>query len=721
MVKFGRFIANHRKIIMLIAILLLIPAAFGYFSTNVNYDILTYLPKDIDTMIGQDILIDEFGKGGFSMVVTEGLSGEQVESMCDEFEEVEGVASVISYESLAGTTIPEELLPDNIASKLKSGDDEMVIIFFSEGTSSDTTLAAIQSIRDIAGENVLVGSMSAIIADTRTLCEQEEMIYVLIAVVLCMIVLAITMDSFMLPFLFMASIAIAIVYNLGTNIFLGEISYLTKALAAVLQLAVTMDYSIFLWHSYKEQKMLYCEKNEAMAHAIALTFKSVVGSSLTTIAGFIALCFMTFTLGFDMGIVLAKGVVLGVISCVTILPALILLSEKAIAKTTHKSIMPKFDKASKWIIKNHWVFIIAFLVIVGPAIYGYSNTSVYYKLDTSLPERLDCVQANEKIADEFGIGSAHMLLIDSDLSSKEVKEMTDEMEEVDGVTFVLGESSVLGSLVPDEILPSDITFTLRSENHQLILIGSEYETASDEVNSQIEALQEIAKKYDDNSMLIGEAPGTKDLITITDHDFAVVSIVSIALVFIIIAIVLKSIPLAVILVAVIEFAIFINLGIPGFTGTKLAFIASIVVSTIQLGATVDYAILMTNRYLDERRRCIDKKNAIATALKSSAVSILVSAIGFFAATIGVSIYSEVDLIGSLCFLMARGALISMAVVLLVLPSFLYVFDKIIIKTTFGMKKEMKAYALAHAKEINSEENIKSDKSVTGTKNILGGK
>ena len=689
MVKFGRFIASKRVLVLIAALLLLIPAAFGYFSTRVNYDILTYLPEDIDTMVGQNILMDEFGKGGFSMVFIKGLDSDSVKEMCDEMEKVDGVASVISYESIAGSGLPKDLIPENYREAFSSDDSELAVVFFSGGTSSDETLQAIADIREIAGDKALVGSMSAIIADTRDLSEREEPIYVLIAVVLCALVLAITMDSFLLPIFFLLSIGLAIVYNLGTNLFLGEISYITKALAAVLQLAVTMDYSIFLWHSYSEQRSKYDDKNEAMAHAISETFSSVVGSSLTTVAGFIALCFMSFTLGFDMGLVMAKGVVIGVIACITVLPALILVFDKAIAKTTHKSLIPKFDKLCAGVTKHYKIFIALFLIVLVPAVYGYTHTSVYYKLDSSLPDYLDSVQANAQITEEYDMGAIHMLLTDSSIPSKDIREMCEEMEAVEGVKLVLGSDSLVGSLVPSDFIPGSISEILDSGTHKLIMIASEYETATDEVNNQITELENIAKKYDDSSMLIGEAPGTKDLITITDHDFAVVSAVSILLVFIIIALVLKSISLPVILVAVIEFSIFINLGIPAYTGTKLAFIASIVVSTIQLGATVDYAILMTNRYLGERKLGFGKKEAIKTALSTSASSIMVSALGFFAATIGVGLYSEVDLIGSLCMLMARGAVISMIVVMLILPSMLYVFDKLIIYTTFGVKKAIR--------------------------------
>ena len=533
--------------------------------------------------------------------------------------------------------------------------------------------------------------MTATISDTRDLTEQEEPIYVLIAVLLSCVVLAITMDSLMLPLLFIASIGMAILYNLGTNVFAGEISYITMALAAVLQLGVTMDYSIFLWHSFSENLQYYDTKEEAMAHAIAATFSSVLGSSLTTVAGFIALCFMSFTLGLDLGIVMAKGVVFGVISCVTILPALILIFYKAIKKTTHRSLLPDVGRLSGGIMKHYKVFMIAFLILLVPAIYGYNHTSVYYNLDSTLPEELDSSQANKAIRDDFHMGALHLLLLDSDTSSTDIRKMADEMEQVDGVSYVLGIDSLTGSLIPDEFIPSELTSMLESDNYKLMMIGSEYATASPEVNNQITELQAICKKYDDGSMLIGEAPCTKDLITITDHDFAVVNSVSIGLVFIIIAVVLKSFVLPILLVAVIEFAIFVNMGIPGFTGTELPFIASIVIGTIQLGATVDYAILMTNRYLHERTLGKTKKDAVETALHTCATSIMVSALSFFAATFGVGLYSDVALIGSLCSLMARGAIISMVTVLLVLPAVLYIFDKLIIATTFGAKKAIRMH------------------------------
>lgn len=685
MISFGRFITKHRVVILILAVLLLVPSVLGYAATRINYDVLTYLPQDIDTMVGQEILMEQFGKGGFSMVVLQGMDSRGIAKLQEEFSQVDGVADVISYDGLAGG-IPKALIPESLSENFTTEDSDLMLVFFSGGTSEDETLEAIAELRKIAGKQALIGGMSAIIADTRELCEREEPIYVLIAVLLCCAVLAITMDSLLLPVLFLVSIGMAILYNLGSNYFMGEISYITKALAAVLQLGVTMDYSIFLWHSFSEHLRQEPDNREAMARAIADTFSSVLGSSMTTVAGFIALCFMSFTLGLDLGIVMAKGVVLGVIACVTVLPSLILVCHKAIIKTTHRSWLPDVGRLSGRITKHYKLFLAVFLVLLVPALYGYTHTDIYYNLDSSLPEELDSVQANGALDSEFHMGAVHMLLMDADMDAAQVREMAREMEQVDGVSYVLGTDSLLGALVPKEILPEDVTGMLESDEYQLMLLGSEYATASPEVNAQLTKLEDIAKEYDENSMLIGEAPCTKDLITITDHDFQVVSAVSIGLVFLIIALVLRSVVLPMLLVAVIEFAIFVNMGIPAYTGTVLPFIASIVIGTIQLGATVDYAILMTNRYLRERKLGSGKKAAVQTALAASASSIMVSALGFFAATFGVGCYSQVDLISSLCSLMARGALISMLVVLLILPSVLYVFDKLIIATTLGAKK-----------------------------------
>ncbi|MDO4616913.1 MAG: MMPL family transporter [Lachnospiraceae bacterium] len=688
MVKLRRAIVKHRVLILIVSILLLIPSILGYLKTRVNYDILYYLPDDIETMVGQDILMDEFGKGAFAMEIVEGMPLKDVAKVKENIEQVDGVAQVIWYDSFADLSVPVEILPDEIRDVFLTDDSTLMAIFFEESTSADSTMDAIEEIRSITNSQCYLSGMSAIVTDTKNLSEKEAPIYVMIAVLLTCIVLAVFMDSFLLPVIFMLSIGMAILYNLGTNYFLGEISYITKALSAVLQLGVTLDYSIFLWHSYQEnQERFPGEKTRAMEHAISNTFSSVVGSSITTVAGFIALCFMTFTLGMDLGIVMAKGVVFGVIGCVTILPSMILICDKAIEKTRHKPVLPRMDRPAAWINRHHGIFIALFLVLLIPAVIGYRGTDVYYNLDTTLPDSLPSVQANNKLSEDYNMNATHMVLASSELSSKDAKSMLKEMKEVDGVKFALGLDSVFGSSIPRSFIPDDVKEKLSSGDWQLMLVQSEYKVASDEVNAQCEELQNIVKKYDDTAMLIGEAPCTKDLITITDVDFKTVSAVSIIAIFIIIALVLKSAVLPVILVAVIEFAIFINLGIPYYTGTVLPFIASIVIGTIQLGATVDYAILMTTRYKKERGKGKDKKEAIQIALTISIPSILVSALGFFAATFGVGLYSNIDMISSLCVLMARGAIISMFVVIFILPSMLSLFDQVICATTIGLRKK----------------------------------
>jgi hypothetical protein len=686
MVNLRKKIVKYRVAILIIAFLLLIPSAMGYFKTRVNYDILYYLPDDIETMVGQDILMEDFGKGAFAMEIVEGMSTKDVAKVKQQIEAVDGVADVIWYDSLVDISVPMEMLPENLEEIFNTEDATLMAIFFDGTTSSDSTMEAIAEIRSITNSQCYLSGMSAVVTDIKNLCDKEMPIYVLVAVILTCIVLSIFMDSWIIPLFFMLSIGMAIIYNLGTNIFLGEISYITKALSAVLQLGVTLDYSIFLWHSYKENQQRFPgDKERAMAHAISNTFSSVVGSSVTTVAGFIALCFMSFTLGMDMGIVMAKGVVFGVISCVTILPSFILIFDRVIEKTSHRALMPKMDGLADFITKHHRIFIGVFIIVLIPAIYGYSHTSVYYNLDATLPKSLESIQANDKLSENFDMNATHMVLASADLSSKDGKAMLDEMSEVDGVRFALGLDSLLGSAIPRDMIPEKLTDTLKKENWQLILVQSEYKVASDEVNAQCDALNTIIKKYDPNGMLIGEAPCTKDLITITDSDFKVVNAVSICAVFLIILFVFKSISLPIILVAVIEFAIFINLGIPCYTGTRLPFIASIVIGTIQLGATVDYAILMTTRYKKERILGKDKKEAIRIALSTSITSVIVSALGFFAATFGVGLYSNIDMISALCSLMARGAIISMLVVIFILPSMLMVFDRVICATTKGMK------------------------------------
>lgn len=684
--KFSRAVVKYRIPIVIISILLLIPSVIGIVKTRINYDILSYLPGDIDTMEGQDIMLDEFGKGGFSFVILEGMDDKDIVKLKEKIEQVDAVGDVLWYDTAADITIPKELLPDDIYDVFNNEDSTMMAVFFNKSTSADESLDAVAEIRKIAGEQCFVSGMTAIVEDIKELTNEEMPMYVVIAVILTSIVLAVSMDSFLIPVIFMLSLGMSILYNLGTNIFKGEISFLTQALTAVLQLAVTIDYSIFLWHSYKEQKTFYPNGNkEAMAVAISKTVASVVSSSLTTVAGFLALCFMSYTLGMDMGIVMAKGVILGVICCITVLPSLILICDKALEKTMHKDFLPNMDGISKFIVNHRAVFLILFAVLLVPSIYGQINTNVYYNLTDSLPHDLNSAIANTKLSEEYNMASTHIVMCRSDMSSKEVSKMTAEMEKVDGVSFALGFDSLVGPMIPQEIIPESITNTLKSENWQMIIVGSDYKPASDEVNSQIEKLSSIIKNYDESGMVIGEAAATKDLISITDHDFQVVNIVSIAAIFVIIFIALKSISLPIILVAVIEFAITVNMGLPFYIKTTIPFIASVVIGTIQLGATVDYAILMTTRYKTERISGKSKYDAVTIALKTSIKSIMVSALGFFAATFGVGMYSNVDMISQLCTLMSRGAIISMVTVICVLPSMLMLLDKPIRATTLGMK------------------------------------
>ncbi len=689
MKKFGKVVVKLRIPILVLSFLLLIPSVLGYFNTRVNYDILYYLPSDIDTMQGQDILLDDFGKGAYAMVVVDGMNKSNVSKLVKKVEGVDHVASVISYSGVVGDDVPSEILPDKFRSYFENEDSGATLfaIFFDDTTSSDDTMKAIQEVRDVTDNQCYIAGMSAVVTDTKTMAEKETSLYVLIAVVLVCIVLAIFMDSFLVPVFFMISIGMAIIYNLGSNYFLGEVSYITKALAAVLQLGVTLDYSIFLWHSYKEAKEeTPDDHHEAMAVAIGNTLTSVIGSSITTVAGFIALCFMSFTLGLDLGVVMAKGVVLGVIGCVTILPSLILTFDRALEKTMHREVMPNFDKPARWIVNHSWIFLIIFVLLLGPAIYGYNNTKVYYDLSNTLPDDLNCSQANKMLADNFdGTNSIYMILADSSLSAEDSNAMMNEVNDLDGISFALSIDSALGGEIPTEMLPDSLVSELKGDEYQIMMVSTNYTIASDEINDQINKVDAIAKKYDAKSMVIGEAPCTKDLITITDKDFKTVSAVSIVAIFFIIFFVLKSISLPVILVAAIEFAIFVNMGIPYYTGTTIPFISSVVIGTIQLGATVDYAILMTTRYKRERATGNSKKEAISIALGTSIPSIIVSALGFFAATFGVGMIASVDMIASLCTLMARGAIISMFVVIFVLPSLFVLLDKVIIHTSLGFK------------------------------------
>jgi hypothetical protein len=686
--RFSKMVVKCRIPILILTLVLLVPSVIGIARTRVNYDMLTYLPEDIETVIGQNELLEDFNKGAFTFLIFEDMPQKDVAKLKEKVEDIDHVDTVLWYDSIADLSVPMELLPDSLYEEFNTENATLMAVFFDTGTSDDLTMEAVQEIRSVCGEQCFVSGMTALVVDLRDLCEKEEPIYVGLAVILACLAMLLLLDSWLIPFVFLASIASMIVLNLGTNYFLGEISYITKALSAVLQLAVTMDYSIFLWHSYNEQRGKYEDRNEAMAVAIHATLTSVVGSSITTIAGFIALCFMSFTLGRDLGIVMAKGVVLGVIGCVTVLPALILVFDKPLQKTRHRSLIPDMRKFSEKMIKIFPAFLILFVILILPGLYGYqaANKEVYYDLGQCLPENINYKISIEKLRNEFDIGSTHMVLVDADMSSKDVKSMIGEMEEVDGVKYVLGLESVVGSRIPEDVIPEELKGTLESSNWELLLINSEYKVASDAVNAQIDSLNGIMKKYDENGMLIGEAPCMKDMIETTDHDFKVVNSVSIIAIFIIILLVEQSVSLPVILIALIELGIFINLGLPHYLGQSMSFITPICISTIELGATVDYAILMTTRYKTERIAGADKKTAIWTALYNSIPSILVSGCGLFAATFGVACYSDIEIISSMCMLMARGAIISMLLVILVLPAMFMLCDKLICKTTIGMTK-----------------------------------
>ena len=685
--RFSKAVVKYRVAILIVALVLLVPAVFGMVNTRINYDMLDYLPEDMDTVIGQSELLNDFGKGAFSLVIVEDMPAKDVAALKEKIAAVEHVDSVVWYDSIADLRLPMELLPDSVYQKFNTDNATLMAVFFDSATSADVTMDAIRQIRSLAGQQCFVTGMSALVTDLKDLCEREEPVYVGLAVLLACAAMMLLLDSWLAPLVFLFSIGVSIVYNLGTNVMLGEISYITKAMAAVLQLAVTMDYSIFLWHSYNEQREQITDPNEAMANAIRATLTSVVGSSATTIAGFAALCFMSFTLGKDLGLVMAKGVLLGVLGCVTLLPSLILLLDRPLQKTRHRPLIRNANGFAKGITKAFPVMLVIFALLVYPALYGYrkTNEEVYYDMGQCLPQDIDYVIANNKLIDDFDIASTHMVLVDTSLSSKELRAMQDEMENVDGVRYVLSLQSVLGSRVPAEVLPDSVRNIVESDKWQLWLISSEYRVASDAVNEQITGLQSILKKYDPSGMLIGEAPCMKDMIDTTDHDFQVVNTVSIIAVFLIILLVEKSLTLPFILIAVIELAIFINLGLPHYLGQSLPFIAPICISTIQLGATVDYAILMTTRYKAERVGGSAKREAVTTALGASTPSILVSGLGLFAATFGVALYSDMDIIRSMCMLMARGALVSMGSVLLFLPALLLLLDKAVCKTTLGMK------------------------------------
>ncbi len=685
MLKLGKFICKHKKTILVIALILLMPAIIGMKTTKINYDILAYLPEEVETVQGQNILKNDFNMGSFSMIIVEKMKAKDIIKLEEKIRELDNVQKVISIADIIGTSIPIETIPDDIKEKIYKDDSTIILATFKEAISSDATMETIKNLREITDEHCKISGMSAALIDTRNLSNAEIAIYVVIAVLLCLVILQLALDSYFAPILLLLNIGIAILYNMGTNIFLGQISYITKAISAVLQLGVTMDFAIFLYHSYKEEKEKSKDNDEAMSKAIKTTMTSVVGSATTTIAGFLALCSMNLTLGRDIGIVMAKGVLFGLLCVIFILPSMLLIFDKAIEKTKHKEILPKFNKLKEFNIKHYKAIIVAFLIILPFAIYGYSNTEVYYNLDKSLPDTLPSIQANNELQEKFDIVTTELLLIDKNIPEYKINEMTKEIENIDGITTTLSYEKLLGTSTPVDILPNDIKDIFKTDKYQLILISSKYELATDELNEQIEKINEITKSYDENSILAGEGPLMNDLVEISDHDFASVNWVSIGVIFVIMFIVLKSASLPVILMLAIEFAIFINMGIPTYTKTVIPFIASIVIGTIQLGATIDYAILITTKFVEKRKSGEDKKQAMDYALGSSISSIVVSALCFFGATFGVGVYSKIEMIGSLCTLMARGAIISMITVITVLPAFLLVCDKIICKTTLGIK------------------------------------
>ena len=696
--RFSKAVVKYRIPILIVAVLLIIPSALGMAATRINYDMLDYLPADIDTVRGQNELLKDFDKGAFSLVIVEDMPAKDVAALCDAIGQIDHVETVLWYSSIADVSVPMELLPEEIYREFNTDHATMLAVFFDSATSADVTMDAIRAIRAEAGKQCFVSGMSALVTDLKDLCEAEEPIYVGLAVLFATLAMLILLDGWLAPFVFLASIGMMILLNLGTNYFLGEISYITKALSAVLQLAVTMDYSIFLWHSYNEQRQRRSSPDAAMAAAIRETLASVVGSSVTTVAGFAALCFMTFTLGRDLGIVMAKGVIFGVIGCVTVLPSMILVFDGPLQRTKHRALIPDARGFAKGVVKRFPIFLLIFALLIAPALYGYRKTNgeVYYDMGQCLPEDMEYVVANTKLSEEFHIASTHMLLADAGLPSREVRAMMREMEQVEGVKYVLGLESALGPRVPEEFLPDAVREILQSEHWKLLLINSEYRVASDAVNGQLEQLNTILQRYDPSGMLIGEAPCMKDMIETTDRDFQIVNAVSILAIFVIIALVEKSISLPFILIAVIELAIFINLGLPHYLGQSLPFIAPICISTIQLGATVDYAILMTTRYKTERRRGLGKRESITTALAASIPSVLVSGFGLFAATFGVAVYSDIDIISSMCMLMARGALVSMCAVIFFLPSLLMLCDGLIRRSTLDMKTEKDSGQIAAA-------------------------
>lgn len=686
--KLGNAICKHKRLILIVALLLLIPSIIGMKATRINYDILVYLPDDVETIKGEKILSDDFDMGAFSVVLLEDMNTKDIKKLEDKFKGIDNVEKVVSIADVMGTTIPEDMIPEDVKEKIYKDNETIMLVTFKEQISSDETMQTVQTLRNITDEHCKISGMTATVLDTRELSDSEIVIYVVIAVILCLIILELALDSYVAPILLLLNIGIAILYNMGSNVFLGQISYITKAISAVLQLGVTMDFAIFLYHSYMQEKEHTSDNDEAMANAISKTLLSVVGSSLTTIAGFLALCSMNLTLGKDIGIVMAKGVLLGVISVVTILPAMILELNGLIEKTKHKEIFPKFTGIKNFVIKHYKAIAIAFIIILPIAFYGYNNTGIYYNLDKSLPKTLDSVVANNELKDKFNMVSMELLLVDKDIPDYQVNNMLKEIEDLEGIEWTAGYSKIADLGIPKEALPKDLVDIFQNEKYQMILINSKYEMATDELNNQVTKVNEIIKKYDENAILAGEGPLMKDLVEISDHDFNSVNTVSIAIIFVIMIIVLKSISLPVILISVIELAIFINMGIPYYTNTILPFVASIVIGTIQLGATIDYAILITNKYITNRKDGKDKKEAVSEALGTSISSIAVSGLCFFGATFGVGAYSKIEMIGSLCTLMSRGAIVSMICVIAILPSFLIIFDKLICKTTLKMKSSL---------------------------------
>ena len=683
--KFGEFICKHRKAILVIALLLLIPSIIGMKATRINYDILVYLPDDIETIQGENILSEDFNMGAFSVVILDDMKTKDILKLEDKIREIDEVQKVVSIADVLGTEIPVEVLPDEVKDKIYDENSTIMLVTFKDAISADSTMEAVQKLRDITDERCKISGMTATVIDTRDLSDSEVLIYVIIAVALCLLVLEFALDSYAVPIIILLNIGIAVLYNMGTNVMLGQISYITKAISAVLQLGVTMDFAIFLYHSYKQEKAKNTDKEQAMSDAIAKTLVSVVGSSLTTIAGFLALCSMNLTLGKDIGIVMAKGVLFGVINVVTILPAMLLELDNLVEKTSHKEILPKFTKIKDFVIKHYIAIAIVFVIILPIAFYGYNHTGIYYNLDKSLPTTLDSVTANTELKEKFNMVSMELLLVDKDMPNNQLKEMTDKIEQLDGIEWVMGSSKLEDLGIPKDMLPDSVRTIFENGDYQMVIINSKYEMATDELNAQVKEINNIIKQYDEKAILAGEGPLMTDLVEIADHDFNSVNIVSIAIIFVIMIFVLKSISLPVILIITIEFAIFINMGIPYYTNTILPFVASIVIGTIQLGATIDYAILITTKYIRNRNEGMDKKAAVSEALGTSISSIVVSGLCFFGATFGVGAYSKIEMIGSLCTLMSRGAIISMITVIFALPTFLMIFDKLICKTTIGMK------------------------------------